>query len=50
MTDGTPLLEARGVTRILPGIVPVTLVENISIVFGHGEFVSITGPSGSGKS
>jgi lipoprotein-releasing system ATP-binding protein len=45
-----PLIEARDVTRILPGIVPATLVRNISLRIGHNEFIAITGPSGSGKS
>lgn len=44
------LIEARGVTKILEGIVPVTLVEDINLSIGPKEFVAITGPSGSGKS
>jgi lipoprotein-releasing system ATP-binding protein len=44
------LLEARNVTRILPGIVPTTLVRDVSLSIGEREFVAITGPSGSGKS
>jgi lipoprotein-releasing system ATP-binding protein len=44
------LLEARNVTRILPGIVPTTLVHDIDLVIGPKTFVAITGPSGSGKS
>lgn len=45
-----PLIEARGVTKILEGIVPVTLVRDIDLSIGPKEFVAITGPSGSGKS
>jgi lipoprotein-releasing system ATP-binding protein len=44
------LLEARGVKRILPGTVPVTLVQDINLRVETGEFLAITGPSGSGKS
>jgi lipoprotein-releasing system ATP-binding protein len=45
-----PLIEARGVTRILPGVVPTTLVRDMDLKIGAREFVAITGPSGSGKS
>ena len=45
-----PLIEARDVTRILPGIVPTTLVHGITLRIRDNEFVAITGPSGSGKS
>jgi lipoprotein-releasing system ATP-binding protein len=45
-----PLIEARDVTRILPGIVQTTLVHDIDLMIGDREFVAITGPSGSGKS
>ena len=44
------LIEARRVTRILPGIVPTTLVRNVDLAIRENEFVAITGPSGSGKS
>ncbi|MCP4560316.1 MAG: ABC transporter ATP-binding protein [Bosea sp.] len=46
----SPLIETRGLTRVLPAAVPVTLVEDITLAIGAGEFVAITGPSGSGKS
>jgi lipoprotein-releasing system ATP-binding protein len=45
-----PLIETRAVTRILPGIVPTTLVRDVSLAIGEREFIAITGPSGSGKS
>jgi lipoprotein-releasing system ATP-binding protein len=45
-----PLIEARNVTRILPGIVPTTLVHDINLAIRPNEFIAITGPSGSGKS
>lgn len=44
------LLEARNVKRILPGPLPVTLVQEINLRVEAGEFLAVTGPSGSGKS
>lgn len=50
MMAGTALIEARAATRILPLEVPVTLVRDIDMCIRAGELVSVTGPSGSGKS
>jgi lipoprotein-releasing system ATP-binding protein len=44
------LIVATSVTRILPGVVPTTLVRNIDLDISDNEFIAITGPSGSGKS
>ncbi|MCS6932284.1 MAG: ABC transporter ATP-binding protein [Acetobacteraceae bacterium] len=43
------LLAAEGVGRRLPAE-NVTLVSDVTLSFAAGEFVAITGPSGSGKS
>lgn len=45
-----PLLEAVDVVRALHGEVPVTLVKGATMSINAGEFVAVTGPSGSGKS
>ena len=46
----TALVKAEGLTKRLEGEVPVTLVKNADVEIRAGEFVAITGPSGSGKS
>ena len=44
------ILAAERVGRVLPGEVPVTLVQDVTLAVARGEFVAIMGPSGSGKS
>ncbi|MGQ0527030.1 MAG: ABC transporter ATP-binding protein [Alphaproteobacteria bacterium] len=45
------LLSAHNVTRILTDeAIPVTVVKNADVEVQAGEFIAITGPSGSGKS
>ncbi|TIY05489.1 MAG: ATP-binding cassette domain-containing protein, partial [Mesorhizobium sp.] len=44
------LIETEKLTRVLPEIVPVTLVKDITLAINEREFVAVTGPSGSGKS
>lgn len=47
----SPILEARSAGRVLhESDITVTLLRDVSVSIEPGEFVSITGPSGSGKS
>lgn len=46
----TAALRAVDLRRVLPGVVPVTLIDGVSLEFEPGSFTVITGPSGSGKS
>jgi lipoprotein-releasing system ATP-binding protein len=54
VSDGSalapPLIELRSVTKTIEGVVTATLVRDIDLVVRAGEFVAVTGPSGSGKS
>ncbi len=50
MSDRT-IIHLDNVTRVLESeVVPVTLVKDIDVEINRGEFVSVIGPSGSGKS
>lgn len=50
MINSPMLLSAKNLTRTLNGEIKVTLVKNASLDIQAGQFTSITGPSGSGKS
>ena len=46
----TALMEARGLSRTLPGDPPVPLVRGIDLDIMPGRFHAVIGPSGCGKS
>lgn len=48
--EKTPAIRSEKLMRKLEGEVPVTLVKGADVAIYGGEFVAITGPSGSGKS
>jgi lipoprotein-releasing system ATP-binding protein len=48
--SGAPLIELKSVTKEIGDGVLTTLVRDIDLVVRPGEFIAITGPSGSGKS
>lgn len=48
--SAAPLIEVRDGARVIGTEIKTTLVSDINIAIMPGEFVSITGPSGSGKS
>ena len=44
------ILRTERLGRVLPAVVPVTLLADVSLGFERASFSVITGPSGSGKS
>ena len=44
------VLDLRGVSKVYPGIPPVTSLTHIDLAVRPGELMAILGPSGSGKS
>ncbi|ACZ32158.1 ABC transporter related protein [Xylanimonas cellulosilytica DSM 15894] len=48
--DVTPVVELRQVTRQFPGPPVVEALRAVDLQIGRGDYVSIVGPSGSGKS
>lgn len=50
-TDGPPLIELRGVTKVYGGgPAAVHALRGVDLHIEEGEFVAVMGPSGSGKS
>ena len=43
------VIEAKNLTKVYEGVVPVTAVNDVSIDFEDNEFTAVVGPSGSGK-
>lgn len=50
MTDGSPIIELRNLTKTYKNGVEFRALDNANLIIKKGEFVAIVGPSGSGKS
>lgn len=50
MTDGSPIIELKNLTKVYKNGVEFRALDNANLRIKKGEFVAIVGPSGSGKS
>ncbi|MDD3246421.1 MAG: ABC transporter ATP-binding protein [Methanosarcina sp.] len=50
MTDGSPIIELKNLTKVYKNGVEFSALDNANLIIKKGEFVAIVGPSGSGKS
>jgi len=50
MTDGSPIIELKNLTKVYKNGVEFRALDNANLKIEKGEFVAIVGPSGSGKS
>lgn len=50
MSIQAPVISARSVNKIFPGVEPIIALQNINLEVQAGEFISLIGPSGCGKS
>ena len=50
MTDGSPIIELKNLTKVYKNGIEFRALDNANLRIKKGEFVAIVGPSGSGKS
>jgi lipoprotein-releasing system ATP-binding protein len=50
MTEGSPIIELKNLTKVYMNGVEFRALDNVNLRIERGEFVAIVGPSGSGKS
>jgi lipoprotein-releasing system ATP-binding protein len=50
MTEESPIIELKNLTKIYKNGVEFRALDNVNLKIDKGEFVAIVGPSGSGKS